>query len=103
MSSATIIVTFKVIHGKEDLVKKLLEDTLNETRSFDGCLSLEVFYEKKTNSYLAIEKWQSVSHYDKYLEWRIQTGIEKVLNPLLDGGWKNVLDNIKKFESPEQF
>jgi hypothetical protein len=33
----------------------------------------------------------------------MQTGIEKVLNPLLDGGWKNVLDNIKKFESPEQF
>ena len=102
MSSATIIVTFKVIHGKEGLVKKLLKDTLNETRSFDGCLSLEVFYEKKTNSYIAIEKWQSVSHYDKYLEWRIQTGIEKVLNPLLDGGWKNVLDNIKRFEGPEQ-
>ena len=103
MSSATIIVTFKVIRGKEGLVKKLLENTLNETRSFDGCLSLEVFYEKKTNSYIAIEKWQSVSNYDKYLEWRTQTGIEKVLNPLLDGGWKNVLDNIKKFESPEQF
>ena len=102
MSSATIIVTFKAINGKEGFVKKLLENTLNETRSFDGCLSLEVFYEKKTNSYIAIEKWQSVLHYNKYLEWRTQTGVEKVLNPLLDGGWKNVLDNIKKFEGPEQ-
>ena len=103
MSSATIIVTFKVIHGKEGLVKKLLENTLSETRSFDGCLSLEVFYEKKTNSYIGIEKWQSVPHYDKYLEWRMQTGIEKFLIPLLDGGWKNVMENIKKFEGPEEF
>ena len=102
MSSATIIVTFKVINGKENIVKKLLEDTLSETRNFDGCLSLEVFYEKKANSYIAIEKWESVSHYDKYLGWRMETGIEKVLNPLLDGGWKNVLENIKKFEGPEQ-
>ena len=35
---------------------------------------------------ILIEDWESLDHQTKYLNWRLETGLLEVLEPLLDGG-----------------
>ena len=30
------------------------------------------------------------------LQWRIDTGIADLLDPILDGGWQGVVDSVKR-------
>ena len=40
--------------------------------------------------------WQTLEHYEKYLQWRIDGGIAELLNPILDGGWDSVVNSVKR-------
>jgi quinol monooxygenase YgiN len=42
-----------------------LTEILPDTRSFDGCQDRMVF----------IEYWDSAEHYQRYLNWRTETGV----------------------------
>ena len=43
-----------------------------------------------------LENWESLDHYEKYLQWRIDTGIQDVMDPVLEGGWDSVVSSIKR-------
>ena len=69
---------------------------LVETRAFDGCNAIDVYFEEKTSTFTLVEDWQTLEHYEKYLQWRIDGGIAELLNPILDGGWDSVVNSVKR-------
>ena len=81
-----VIVSFPAKEGMLDDLKKTLKGALADTRSFDGCISVDTYIEESTNTVHLIEDWESLDHQTKYLNWRIETGLLEVLEPLLDGG-----------------
>jgi len=56
-------------------------EILPDTRAFDGCQSLGVYQEGDGEALVFIEYWDSAEHYQRYLDWRTETG---VLNQLVD-------------------
>ena len=48
-----------------------------------------MYVEESANTYKLIEEWESVAHYDAYLQWRIDTGIKEATASLIAGGWDN--------------
>ena len=58
-----------------------LSDILPDTRAFDGCQDLKVYQEGDGEALVYIEYWDSAAHYQRYLDWRTETG---VLNQLVD-------------------
>ena len=46
---------------------------LHETRAFDGCEDIRVYVEGE--SILFIEYWESAAHFQRYLDWRTETGV----------------------------
>ena len=83
-----VIATFPTLQaGKLEELKQLLEDEIaGDTRAFDGCISIDVHVEKDTETIHLIEYWESLDHYEAYLQWRIENGLAELLNPILEGG-----------------
>tara|TARA_B100000282_G_scaffold78465_1_gene54369 strand:+ start:201 stop:506 length:306 start_codon:yes stop_codon:yes gene_type:complete len=81
-----VIVSFPAKEGMLDNLKETLKLALPETRSFDGCISVVTFIEQATDTIHLIEDWETLEHQAKYLNWRVETGLLDVLEPLLEGG-----------------
>ena len=45
-------------------------DGLQTTRDYEGCLSLEAFFNDETYTYYVYGDWASYEQYQKYLDWR---------------------------------
>ena len=91
-----VIADFKVKADKVQEMADVFKEALVVTRDFDGCLGIDVYYEDKTNTYTLIEDWDSLDQYETYLQWRIDTGIADLLNPILESGWDSVVDSVKR-------
>ena len=52
-----------------------LTEILPDTRSFDGCQDLKVYIEGDGEGMVFIEYWDSAEHYQRYLNWRTETGV----------------------------
>ena len=81
-----VIVSFPAKEGRLDDLKETLKSALPDTRSFDGCISVDTYIEDATNTVHLIEDWESLDHQSMYLNWRIETGLLDVLEPLLKDG-----------------
>tara|TARA_B100000214_G_scaffold369405_1_gene342419 strand:- start:211 stop:516 length:306 start_codon:yes stop_codon:yes gene_type:complete len=81
-----VIVSFPAKEGMMDNLKETLKVALPETRSFNGCISVETYVEESTDTIHLIEDWESLDHQAKYLNWRVETGLLDVLEPLLKNG-----------------
>mgnify|MGYP001399570671 CR=1 FL=1 len=81
-----VIVSFPAKEGMMDNLKETLKVALPETRSFDGCISVETYVEESTDTIHLIEDWESLDHQAKYLKWRVETGLLDVLEPILKNG-----------------
>jgi len=81
-----VIATFPAQAGKLEELKQLFRDALGDTRAFDGCISIDVHVEKDTETIHLIEYWESLDHYEAYLQWRVENGLAELLNPILEGG-----------------
>ena len=81
-----VIVSFPAKAENLEELKESMRAALPDTRSFDGCLSVDTYVEKSTNTIHLIEDWESLDHQAKYLNWRIETGLLDALDPLLKGG-----------------
>jgi quinol monooxygenase YgiN len=81
-----VIVEFPAAPGKLDELLATMKAALVDTRAFDGCLSITSFVEEGTSTLMLIEDWESMAHYEKYAQWRAETGLVAVMDPLLDGG-----------------
>ena len=46
--------------------------------------------EKDTETVHLVEDWESLEHYDKYLQWRLDTGLPALLDPILEGGFSGL-------------
>ena len=62
-------------------ILEFLSQILPDTRAFDGCQGLRVYEEGDGEALVFIEYWDSAEHYQRYLDWRTETG---VLNQLVD-------------------
>ena len=67
-----VLVQLKVKNGKKQAMIDLLNspDGLQATRDYDGCMSLEAFFNDDTDTYYIYGNWASYDHYQKYLDWR---------------------------------
>ena len=85
-----VIVSFPAKAETLNSLKEALKSALPDTRAFDGCISVDTYIEQSTNTIHLIEDWKTLEHQQKYLEWRVQTGLLDMLDPLLDGGAANL-------------
>ena len=81
-----VTVTMALVIKKErlDEFKGLMKDALPDTRSFEGCQSVDV-YESQDNpgELFLVELWDSKEHQQKYVAWREETGMMDVLGAFL--------------------
>jgi len=77
--SVMVTAEFKLKPETAEAVIQTMIDILPDTRAYDGCQSVKSYYEPETHSLLLIEIWESSEHQQKYLGWRVETGlVEKV-------------------------
>ena len=81
-----VIVSFPAKAESLEKLKEAMRRALPDTRSFDGCLSVNTFIEESTNTIHLIEDWESLNHQAAYLNWRVETGLLDNLDLFLEGG-----------------
>jgi len=86
MMENLVIVSFPAKPEMLETLKDAMKKALPETRAYDGCISVDTYIDESTNTIHLIEDWESLDHQSKYLNWRIETGLLDVLEPLLSGG-----------------
>lgn len=64
---------------KPEMAESYLEhfaSTLTKTREASGCEHIQIFRDKEdTNRLVAVERWASREHQERYLAWRLEQGI----------------------------
>ena len=78
-----VIVSFPAKEGRLDDLKETLKSALPDTRSFDGCISVDTYVEDATNTVHLIEDWESLD--DIYLNSRTQGFGDEVTRRILIG------------------
>lgn len=69
-----------------DEMKAFFKEILPDTRAYEGCLGIDVYGNMDDGANLVLyERWESRSHYDKYLAWRQETGVVDQLGGFLAG------------------
>ena len=81
-----VIVSFPAKEGMMNDLKEMLKNALPDTRSFNGCISVETYIEESSNTVHLIEDWETLEHQADYLKWRVETGLLDILEPLLKEG-----------------
>ena len=57
-------------------MKSYLAQVIPDTRSYDGCQGVDIYFNlDEPGSMVAVEQWDSRVHYDKYLQWRTESGV----------------------------
>ena len=84
--SVLLIAEVKVKSETKEELKAFLKEISPDTRSFDGNLALEVYFDvEETDVMVLVEKWESQEHYRKYHEWRVSVGTIDKLRTFLAG------------------
>ena len=81
-----VIAEFPAKEGKFEELEATLRAALVDTRAFDGCISLETYLHRESETFTLIEDWESADHYARYIAWRLETGLGETLDDLLVGG-----------------
>jgi len=81
-----VIVSFPAKPETLESLKEAMRRALPDTRSFEGCISVNTFIEESTNTIHLIEDWETLDHQATYLNWRVENGLLTDLDPLLEGG-----------------
>ena len=59
-------------------------ETLVATWAFEGCKSVEIYLDQDNTDVIVLwEKWESRAHSEKYLAWRVATGLLQELSVVL--------------------
>lgn len=91
-----VIAEFPARGDKVQELEATLREALVDTRAFDGCIRIDTYFEEAASTFVLIEEWQSFDHYDRYLQWRIETGLGELLDALLEGGSQSF--RVRKLE-----
>ena len=89
-----VIVSFPAKPEALETLREAMRRALPDTRSFEGCLSVDTYIEESTNTIHLIEDWETLGDQEKYLKWRIETGLLTDLDPILEGGAKSIKVNL---------
>ena len=75
-SQVFVILKLKIKKGLESECIEELNILLEDTRAYEGCNSLYFVQNQDDSSNLEfIERWDSKEHYEKYLQWRVDSGV----------------------------
>ncbi|MBT6265448.1 MAG: antibiotic biosynthesis monooxygenase [Halieaceae bacterium] len=81
------VLNFKAAKGKFDALGDMFRAVLGDTRAYDGCVKVDVYEDEGNNTITLVEEWESLAHQQKYLGWRIETGIQEATKDILEGGF----------------
>ena len=82
--STTVLSELQVKPEEVDEMISYLKEILPDTRVYEGFQSIEVQQNQEDSFNLVlVEKWDSRQHYEKYLGWRIETGVIDKLGSML--------------------
>ncbi len=84
-----VVLNFKAAEGQFDVLGDMFRAVLGDTRSYEGCLKVDVYADESTSTYTLVEEWETLSHQQKYLEWRVETGIQEATKDIIEGGFDN--------------
>ena len=82
-----VVLNFKAAEGKFDALGDMFRAVLGDTRAYDGCVKVDVYEDEGNNTITLVEEWESLAHQQKYLGWRIETGIQEATKDILEGGF----------------
>lgn len=92
--SVTVLLEAPVKSDEVANMKSYLAGILPESRAYEGCQSMEVYFNTEDGSNMVmVERWDSRAHHEKYLGWRTETGVMDKLGGMLAGP-----PNIRYFE-----
>ena len=94
-----VLADYKTKQGMANDMAAIFKEALVETRAFEGCNAIDVYFEEKTSTFTLVEDWKSLEHYEIYLQWRIDGGSADLLDRVLEGGWLSVIDSVKSLGS----
>lgn len=84
--ATTVILEVRAKAGTGSDVHGALKEILPDTRAYDGCHGVDVFRnDDDADVIVVVEQWESRPHYEKYLAWRMETGLLAQLAEALDG------------------
>ena len=67
-------------------MKSYLAQILPDTRSYDGCQRIDAqFNMDDLGNMVLVEQWESRGHYEKYAQWRTETGVATKLLSMFTG------------------
>ena len=59
-----VIADFKVNEGMAEDMANVFKEALLDTRAFEGCNGIDVYFEEKTNTFTLIEDWTTLENYE---------------------------------------
>ena len=81
-----VILEFRVKQDCMERFQAWIRKILPDTRGYEGCVGLSVTQDQDDESAIAIiEQWNTRQHYEKYLQWRTDTGALSDLEEMIDG------------------
>jgi len=70
-----VILTFQVkIESKKEFIE-FLDKNVPNVRGFDGCNSVNLYFDNETNEMIITENWESKEHHGKYIEFIAKNGV----------------------------
>ena len=84
--TALVVKNFKAAEGKFEALGDYFKVVLSDTRSFDGCMKVDVYADESAATYTLVEEWETLSAHDSYVSWRTDQGDVAQTGALLDGG-----------------
>jgi quinol monooxygenase YgiN len=73
--STVVLLEMQVKPEAVNEVKAFFKEILPDTRAYAGCQGLDVYGNLDDGGNIVLyERWESRDHYQKYLNWRTETG-----------------------------
>ena len=84
-----VVLNFKAAEGKFDALADMFRAALGDTRAYVGCIKVDVYEDEDSSTITLVEEWETLAHQEKYVGWRIETGIQEATKDILEGGFDN--------------
>ncbi|GEM_PF-1994704 len=82
--SVTVLLTAQAKADQVDAFKAYIAKCLPETRSYRGCLNIDIYEAHDSNGYFVFyENWDSVAAYESYLDYRVKQGVMQEIGTML--------------------
>jgi len=82
--SVIVIANLSVKEESLEELKEYFKKILPDTRSFEGCLGVQLYQSQESPTKLTIHaKWTSEEAQKRYMAWRMETGELDKLTPML--------------------